>query len=124
MNWITIYITGKEGFKNEVSKKVRNSNLKYMKGNNEGGFNLVDHDLYWLDNKNSLRSFKEEISAKIIWKYRIRFYTSLEEFLGSKQEEPTTEFSPHEKSMITKMQYLIKPKNKKPPKSKLTYTTF
>jgi len=60
-------------------------------------------DLYWLDGTTSLRKVKEAIGSKVIFKYRLRFYTSLEAFMASVQAPPETGFTSREREMITQM---------------------
>ena len=40
--------------------------------------------LFWVDEAASLRSFKKAIGAKTIFKYRLRFFASVEAFTESK----------------------------------------
>ena len=104
MSWTTIYITGKSDFRDEVRKKLEHSDQRYMPGfiENEGGD--IINDLYWLDGRTDLRAFKEAIGGKLIWKYRLRFYTTLEAFIASQQPKSETEFSAREREMIAEMQ--------------------
>lgn len=60
-------------------------------------------DLYWLDGTVSLRRVKEAIGAKLIWKHRLRFYSSLEEFMASRQAPADKGFTSREREMITEM---------------------
>ena len=53
-------------------------------------------DLYWVDEKIKLREFKEAIGSKLVWKYRLNFFTALEAFIESQNakkhnEEATAE---------------------------------
>jgi hypothetical protein len=87
MTWITLYITGKSDFRDIVRKKLDHSELNFMPGYVE---NLIDndykHDLYWVDDTTDLRLIKEAIGGKTIWKYRLRFFISLEEFIAYQEE--------------------------------------
>ena len=85
MDWNTIYITGLEGFKKEIARKLEQSELNYMPG--YIGNTSVEHDMYWLAKDTNLKAFKEGIGAKAIWKYRIRFYDTLEKFISSQHNE-------------------------------------
>jgi hypothetical protein len=85
MNWTTIYITGNEGFKEEVRKKLEHAEIKYMPGNIGSSSDEGTDDLYWLDAELELRAFKEAIGGKLVWKHRLRFFPSLEEFLAFQQ---------------------------------------
>ena len=104
MSWITIYITGKTDFREEVKKKLEHSDQRYMPGFIENGSGEMTHDLYWLDGLTDLRAFKEAIGGKLIWKHRMRFYSTLEAFIASQQPKKDNEFSEHEQAMIAEMQ--------------------
>jgi hypothetical protein len=99
MTWITLYITGKSDFRETVRKKLDHSELNTMPGYVE---NLIDndykHDLYWIDDTTELRLIKEAIGGKIIWKYRLRFFTSLEEFIAY-QEDLLSRSDSHEENL-------------------------
>ena len=81
MNWTTIYITGRPEFQAEVRKKLEHSNLDFMPGYVDNTTATVTHDLYWLNGQTELRVMKEAVGSKLIWKYRLKFYASLEAFL-------------------------------------------
>jgi hypothetical protein len=104
MSWTTIYITGKTDFREEVRRKLEHSDQRYMPGFIESSGGEDTHDLYWLDGRTTLRSFKQAIGGKLIWKHRIRFYSTLESFLASQQARKDAEFSEREREMIAEMQ--------------------
>lgn len=108
MSWTTIYITGKSDFRADVHKKLAHADQRFMPGYIENTSDLDTHDLYWLDGRTDLRSFKLAIGGKLIWKYRLRFFSSLEEFLafedGKKNEE---EFTDDELSRIAAMHQVM-----------------
>jgi hypothetical protein len=83
MNWNTLYIKGKYDFRGEVRKKLESSELDFMPGYIEspGGRS----DLLWISDQTTLREVKEAIGAKLIWKYRLQFFTTLESFIESKE---------------------------------------
>ena len=83
MNWTTIYITGRPEFQAEVRKKLEHSDLDFMPGYVDNSTATVTHDLYWLSDKTELREMKEAVGSKLVWKYRLKFYASLEDFLQS-----------------------------------------
>ena len=83
MNWTTIYITGRHGFQEEVRKKLEHSDLDFMPGYVDNTTATVTHDLYWLNDQTELREMKEAVGSKLVWKYRLKFYASLEAFLQS-----------------------------------------
>ena len=104
MSWITVYISGSGDFREDVRKKLEHSDQRYLQGYIESSHEDVTHDLFWLDDRTSLREFKESISAKLIWKYRMRFFITLEEFMKSQEDDASINFSANEKRLIQKMQ--------------------
>lgn len=105
MGWITVYITGKADFREEVLKKLESSNVNFMPGNTGASSDLDTHDLYWLDEKVSIRSFKEAIGSKLIWKYRLNFFTSLEAFIETQKNKHKEEgLTPEENELWLKLQ--------------------
>lgn len=105
MGWITVYITGRNDFREEVLKKLEASNVHFMPGYTGPSEEMEVHDLYWLDEKVDLRRFKEAIGSKLIWKYRLSFFTSLEAFVESKKNRRNElEFTPEENALLSKMQ--------------------
>jgi hypothetical protein len=97
MSWNTIYITGKPGFKEEVSKSLEDSD-SVMPGSTG---NDQEVSLFWIDNTLLLRAFKKEIGSKIVFKYRLQFFSSLEEL--QRQQEKNTSLTPREEAMIREM---------------------
>jgi hypothetical protein len=105
MGWITVYITGKSDFHGEVLKKLEGADVNFMPGYTGASSDMDKHDLYWLDEKVDLRKFKEAIGSKLVWKYRLNFFTSLEAFIESqKHKRKGPEFTPEENALLQKMQ--------------------
>src|SRR5688572_10076593 len=87
MGWTTLYITGKSDFREEVRDKLNGSDLDIMPGYTGDLTSPQDiHDLYWIDEKVKLRELKEAIGSKLIWKYRLRFFPSLEDFIEAQNK--------------------------------------
>jgi hypothetical protein len=101
-NWITFYISGRRDFREEVRKKLEHSELPYMPGFIEETSEERSHDLYWVKEGTPLRTFKEAIGGKLIWKYRLRFFKKQEEFLSS-EALGQSEFSDRERELINQM---------------------
>lgn len=97
MSWNTIYITGKPGFKEEVSKSLEDSE-SVMPGSIGNDQNV---SLFWIDDTLPLRDFKKAIGSKIVFKYRLQFFNSLEEL--QRQQGKNTSLTPREKAMIREM---------------------
>jgi hypothetical protein len=102
MNWTTIYISGKPGFEKEVSDNLESSDFEFMSGS------LEDNGLalYWIGERAALREFKKAIGSKTVFKYRLRFYSSVEEFVETQNNVRSNSFTKEEQAMIKKMSSL------------------
>lgn len=100
MGWATIYIEGKAGFEVAVLNKLKNSKLN--------GTSEVNHKLlmFWLKDYSQLRDFKMSIGSQMIFKYRLRFFTDLEEHIQAENAKNYTGFSVSENKMIQAMETL------------------
>jgi hypothetical protein len=109
MGWATIYITGKSDFREEVREKIEDSDLKVMPGYTESSSTEEYHDLYWVDEKVKLRQIKEAIGSKLIWKYRLKFYESLEAFIESQnKQQPSPELTGEDLALIQAMKAAVR----------------
>lgn len=109
MNWVTIYITGQSDFREEVKKKLEHADVNFMPGYVENSSSEYTHDLYWIDDQTKLRSFKEAIGSKLIWKYRLRFYNTLESFIESQNSKKNdNSFTAEELNLIHEMEDTLK----------------
>ena len=97
MGWKTIYIHGKTGCGPEIMRHMEHSD---MPGTVEGEPNI---GLYWVDEKTTLRSFKEAIGSKTIFKYRLRFFSSLEKLNDFYDDKPSESLTAQEEAMIRTM---------------------
>ncbi len=98
MSWITLYITGKSGFNEEVLSNLENSSISFLPGSTEGEKELV---LLWVDEKLPLRDIKKAIGSKAVFKYRLQFFTSLSQRQAHEKKRET--FTPREQAMIREM---------------------
>lgn len=103
MSWVTLYISGKTDFRQDVRRKLEDSSIPHMPGYIETYPGQEPADLFWLDGTISVQKVKEQIGSKMIWKHRLRFYTSLEEFMASRQAPAEAGFTTREREMITEM---------------------
>jgi hypothetical protein len=107
MNWITLYITGKADFREEVRRKLDSATIDYMPGYMAGNTGKNFYDLYWLNEKTDLRSFKEALGSKLIFKYRLRFYKNLEDFIEEENSfRRTSELTRDDLALIEAMRNL------------------
>jgi hypothetical protein len=99
MNWATIYIAGKPGFHKEVYHHLEHSDFSFMPGTAD------DHGLtlFWVDETADIREFKMAIGAKTVFKYRLRFYTSIEEFEKLETRKKISAFTSEEQALVKKM---------------------
>jgi hypothetical protein len=98
MSWTTIYVTGKEGFNEEVLKHLMQADFEVMPGSS-GKEPKVS--LYWVDESVSLRDFKKAIGAKIVFKYRLQFFSTLEEIENA--QALNSKLTAREEAMIREM---------------------
>ncbi len=79
--WAPIYVTGREGFSEKLTEALMQSGLPFMPGYYFESTAKTDHTVMWVDSSTPLKAYKQAIGARILWKYRIRFFTALSEFL-------------------------------------------
>lgn len=103
MGWITLYVSGKTDFRQELRRKLEHSSIPHMPGYIESYPGKDPADLYWLDGTVALHDLKHRIGAKLIWKHRLRFYVTLEEFLAARQMPDSADLTPREQQMISEM---------------------
>lgn len=75
MSWSTLYAHGNPGFEQEVLNQLEHSNIGFMPGSMGSEENIA---LYWVDDHTNIRDFKKAVGSKIVFKYRLRFFDSLE----------------------------------------------
>ncbi len=100
MGWITIYIHGKAGCGPEILHHVKQSEIDFMPGLVAAEENI---GLYWVDENVSLRDFKVAIGSKTVFKYRLRFFASLEKLNDFIREKGSDSFTPQEEAIIHSM---------------------
>lgn len=93
----TVYIKGKEGFKEAILNKL---NYSWLNGNSEIEQKLI---MFWLRDHSQLHNFKSAIGSRLIFKYRLQFFTNLEEHLQAEDNKVLSGFSSSEKKMIFDM---------------------
>ncbi len=98
MSWNTLYIAGRPGFKEEVLESLENSNLSILPGSTGNELDLI---LLWVDDHLLLREVKKAIGSKVVFKYRLNFFSTLEEH--QQMLEKNSLLSPREEAMIREM---------------------
>lgn len=98
---ITIYIKGINKYKAKVRKALRKSILVEGDHYIEGHSSHEDCTLYWLTSRITLLDFKKSIGAKYVWKYRLRFYKTIEE-MNPKTIEGNFKYTPRESELMEK----------------------
>jgi hypothetical protein len=96
MAWSTLYITGKKDFQEEVLQNLRHSDVSYLPGTS-GDADLL---MFWVDEKAPLRDLKMAIGSKTVFKYRLQFFTDLDQHRADLKKEKLT---PREEAMIREM---------------------
>lgn len=83
----TVYILGKKGFRYAVGKQLGRACRACLPGE------LIDHDddkecqLYWVPENLKLEDFKKKVTAFIIFKYRLQFFTSADDYWQSRNNQ-------------------------------------
>lgn len=103
MNWKTIYLIGNDNFFDDVNKKLAQSDVVFLPGIIEQRPDKKYQGLYWVDTHVDLRTLKEAISGKLIWKYRLNFFNEIEPTVTDQITEPESDFSDKENAMIKSM---------------------
>ena len=96
MSWVTVYIKGRKNFQKEVLLKLERT---WLQGSYEANNDLL---MFWIEDASKLRSLKIAIGSKLIFKYRLHFFTDLDFHLKAEKRQ-STEFSTVETEMVTKM---------------------
>jgi hypothetical protein len=100
MGWVTLYISGKPDFEQEVLQRLGQSGFSFLPGSSDES----DLALYWVNDSAKQRAFKKAIGAKTVFKYRLRFYSSVESYHQELEKgKSSSTFTTHEKAMIRKM---------------------
>ena len=111
MGWVTLYISGKPDFEQEVLHKLGQSGFAFLPGSSDES----DLALYWVNDSAKLRDFKKAIGAKTVFKYRLGFYTSVEAYHQELEKgKNVSAFTTHEKAMIRKMKAWEKTRKPRP----------
>jgi hypothetical protein len=84
MGWETVYIRGNKGFQEVVLSKL---NMAWLAGSTAGETNLL---MFWLPQIEGLRVFKKTIGSRLIFKYRIKFFTNLDNYLNNLNNPSST----------------------------------
>jgi hypothetical protein len=102
MGWGTLYMHGKPGFEKEVLDQLEKSSIGFMPGSMGGEQNI---GLYWVDERTNIRDFKKAIGSEIVFKYRLRFFSSLESLHEYQDQDIKAydSFTPQEQALILEM---------------------
>lgn len=108
MNWNTIYIKGKADFWEDVKERLQKAAINCMIGNLEQLPDGAFQGLYWLDHQAGIQDLKEAVGARLIWEYRLRFYTENEFNQPEELKQQKPRFTERERSLIQKMRLKTK----------------
>jgi hypothetical protein len=104
MGWGTVYVYGKPGFEQEVLDRLEHSSAGFMPGSVSGEQNIA---LYWVDERTNMRDFKKAIGSEIVFKYRLRFFNTLESLYDFQDQRTNSNdsFTPQEQALIHQMNH-------------------
>lgn len=76
MNWMPVYIHGREGFEIALERHLAQSGYRHLPGASE------EECLYlcWIEEGTPIRDLKEVIGARLVLKYRLYFFTSIDDY--------------------------------------------
>jgi len=98
MGWNTVYVNGKKGFSEAILPEL---NSAWLRGMVEPDLNLI---MFWLNEDSGLRELKMAIGSRKIFKYRLQFFTNLEEYLQAETAKNYVGFSVREVQLIAHME--------------------
>lgn len=81
MNWKPVYIIGKQGFEKAVLDALGHSGIAFMPGYLHDELQHGEHALFWIEESMSTRDFKLAISSKVVFRYRLRVFEELDDFI-------------------------------------------
>lgn len=99
MSWKTIYITGRQGFGEDVSRSLERSGIDFMPGYNTGE-ERDSYEMFWVPESMPIADFKRAVGAKAVLRYRLRFYEELSEFMNDKH---ALDFTAEDREKIERM---------------------
>ena len=99
MSWVTVYLRGRKSFQQEVLAKLEQSWLEqsWLAESHEANNDLL---IFWIEHTSRLRSLKLAIGSKLIFKYRLHFFTDLDMHLKAEKMQ-SAEFSTEVTEMVT-----------------------
>src|SRR5690349_18108811 len=99
MEWTTVYMTGRPGFCEDVVKNLEKSGLEFMSGYLTRLGN-AKYELFWIPESTTLDDFKRAVGARTVFRYRLRFHWTLDEFIERTHND---ELTPEEKQKVERM---------------------
>lgn len=98
MGWTTVYVNGRAGFGEAILPELHRT---WLRGTVEHDLNLI---MFWLNEDAGIHELKKAIGSKTVFKYRLRFFTNLDEYLKSEAAKNYSGFSVHEVKLIAHME--------------------
>jgi hypothetical protein len=95
---------GKGKFHDDVMRHLDRSGLEVMSGYHTRQ-STEQHELFWIPETMTIREFKEGVGAKTIFRHRLRFFESLEQFIET-ITVTSTEFTEDEKRKVQRMRMM------------------
>jgi hypothetical protein len=95
----TIYILGRKGFRYALSKQLSKTGKLCLPGVMLEFDSDLECQLYWIPETMTLHDFKKKIGSFHIFKYRLTFYDSAEEYHKKSGERTKKDFT-HDQSRV------------------------
>lgn len=97
MVWKTLYTTGRVGSDRVVNGFLRKLKIEFI----TGSFNQEGTYLFWVTDNFDLKRFRRKIGGKMTFRYRLRFFFSVDSFIAFRdKEEKNHGFTPDQEQMF------------------------
>ena len=92
MRWETLYVTGRSGFTSELVDGLNNSGEDFLTGSyDENGVYL-----FWVTEHFALKKLKIVLGYKMIFRYRLRFFSDIDTFTLFTQKNYSNNLTPEQ----------------------------
>lgn len=98
--WRTLYITGRPGCDQVVNSCLTRQKIDFI----TGSFDQKGTYLFWVTDTFDLKRFRWAIGGELTFRYRLRFYFSVDSFIAFRdKEEKNHHFTPDQEQMFRDM---------------------
>lgn len=100
MTWKIVYVTGREGFDEELATNLRGSEINFL----PGSFDAEGTYLVWVTEDALLADIKKTVGTRTIFKYRMRFFPTVIDLQAARgKRKAKYEFTAEQESMFREL---------------------